>query len=421
MAFKARTWVDRQSEIPGRRRLTETGEVGVYDVSREEGLILQEGDLLGAANLNDLEGRIKTEIADKLLRLVITFHPSLAGEFFSVTGPDFSYNGVVPSSLIDIISAPELNTEYMITSGELSSLVTVGNYWGIHEFSFGTPILTYTGTYDLVESVHPTSGRERFYAWLKTSGNLSFDLNTKIDIFMVGGGRSGTRVGTGTTSLTGGGGGGGSGYTINKYGHIVNTSDMTEIIIGSGGAAATVIGGSNSGGSTTWLVNESVLYQSDGAAVAAASSYIGSPGGSGGGGAGSVSSSSNYAAGGAGGYNGANGISGGYAGGAGQGTTTQPFEGDVSPFIGWYFAGGGGGGGGALGGVTSSIGGAGGLGGGGAGGRGNLGAAGATGGNGSEYLGGGGGGGGASNSTYGGNGGAGGSGSIIIRWGDWSE
>ena len=63
MAFFKKIWTDRQSEYPARRKLTETGTPDVYDVSREEGLIVQEGDSLSAANLNDLENRIDASIA----------------------------------------------------------------------------------------------------------------------------------------------------------------------------------------------------------------------------------------------------------------------------------------------------------------------------------------------------------------------
>lgn len=63
MTFTKKIWIDRQVEHPARRKLTETGTLDVYDVSREEGLIVQEGDSLSAANLNDLENRIDASIA----------------------------------------------------------------------------------------------------------------------------------------------------------------------------------------------------------------------------------------------------------------------------------------------------------------------------------------------------------------------
>lgn len=65
MAYEKKTWVDRQSEYPGRRKLTATGTADVYDVAREEGLIVEEGDALNAQNLNALEGRIETGLGEK--------------------------------------------------------------------------------------------------------------------------------------------------------------------------------------------------------------------------------------------------------------------------------------------------------------------------------------------------------------------
>ena len=62
MAFQKKTWVDRKTEYPTRRRLTPAGETGVYDVERAEGLEIETGDALNAETLNDLEDRIETGI-----------------------------------------------------------------------------------------------------------------------------------------------------------------------------------------------------------------------------------------------------------------------------------------------------------------------------------------------------------------------
>lgn len=63
MAFVRKTWKDRLVEFPGRRRLKNvaTGEESVFDVSRNEGNVLQEGDAFDEENMNDLEGRIADE------------------------------------------------------------------------------------------------------------------------------------------------------------------------------------------------------------------------------------------------------------------------------------------------------------------------------------------------------------------------
>lgn len=63
MAFVTKTWKDRLVEYAGRRRLKNvaTGEEILMDVSRSEGTVNQAGDAFSAANMNNLEQRIKTE------------------------------------------------------------------------------------------------------------------------------------------------------------------------------------------------------------------------------------------------------------------------------------------------------------------------------------------------------------------------
>lgn len=57
MIFNKKTWKNREVEFPGRRTLTPAGE-NVYDVARNEGLILEEGDAFDAKTMNELENRI---------------------------------------------------------------------------------------------------------------------------------------------------------------------------------------------------------------------------------------------------------------------------------------------------------------------------------------------------------------------------
>ena len=63
MAFVTKTWKDRLVEYAGRRRIKNvaTGEETLVDVSRSEGTVSQAGDAFSAANMNNLEQRIKEE------------------------------------------------------------------------------------------------------------------------------------------------------------------------------------------------------------------------------------------------------------------------------------------------------------------------------------------------------------------------
>lgn len=56
--YERKVWVNRQSEHPSRRKLTPTGNDGEYDVSRSEGVIMEDGDAFDADTMNDLERRV---------------------------------------------------------------------------------------------------------------------------------------------------------------------------------------------------------------------------------------------------------------------------------------------------------------------------------------------------------------------------
>lgn len=56
--YERKVWVNRQSEHLSRRKLTPTGNDGEYDVSRSEGIIMEDGDAFDADTMNDLERRV---------------------------------------------------------------------------------------------------------------------------------------------------------------------------------------------------------------------------------------------------------------------------------------------------------------------------------------------------------------------------
>nr|DAV90340.1 MAG TPA: hypothetical protein [Caudoviricetes sp.] len=58
LMYERKVWVNRQSEHPSRRKLTPTGNDGEYDVSRSEGIIMEDGDAFDADTMNDLERRV---------------------------------------------------------------------------------------------------------------------------------------------------------------------------------------------------------------------------------------------------------------------------------------------------------------------------------------------------------------------------
>lgn len=59
--FEKKTWTDRITEYPKRRRLNEVeGQPNIFDVDREEGIITSEGDAFNSINMNSLEDRIES-------------------------------------------------------------------------------------------------------------------------------------------------------------------------------------------------------------------------------------------------------------------------------------------------------------------------------------------------------------------------
>ena len=351
----------------------------------------------------------------------------------SFTPPTLNYGGAIIVRKVG--SAPESvrdGTKLEASSGTyIDTGLTNGTtyYWRLFPYNekrqfqtvltgavvSGTPRavsgFSYTGAYERVESTHPITGAYRYYLILKSSGNLTMLANAAIDAFLVGGAGGG---GWSTNAYySAGGGGGGRTLTVNGYNAISQTAIACVIGAGGQGASATVTSPATNGSNTLFGLHSAA----GGSGVYSGGSSNAMSGGNGASGGGAGGNASTLYPAGAGGQNGGNGTGGGgvQVGGTGQGTTTQPFGGDVAPFNNILYSGGGGGG--AVFNLTTP--GAGGNGGGGRGG--NIGAVGVAG---TANTGGGGGGCGgytaASGGTIGANGGAGGSGVIIVRVGDWT-
>lgn len=93
MAFQKKTWVDRISEEPQRRKLTDvnSGTETLVDVTREEGTVTQEGDAFSAANMNDLESRIEGALGAGDVLIAGTEATSTASKAYTV-GQYLIYN-----------------------------------------------------------------------------------------------------------------------------------------------------------------------------------------------------------------------------------------------------------------------------------------------------------------------------------------
>lgn len=134
MAFSLKTWVNRISEYPNRRKLThEDGSTELVTVARAEGQISAEGNAFSAEEMNDLENRIKggfDEVNQSLTNLknpakgtkgiLVNCGSPLSRDFLLVytlkttnkanTGASFSINGIkvadlttrTPNNIIEI-------------------------------------------------------------------------------------------------------------------------------------------------------------------------------------------------------------------------------------------------------------------------------------------------------------------------------
>lgn len=88
MAFVTKTWKDRLVEYAGRRKIKNvaTGEETLVDVSRSEGTVSQAGDAFSAANMNNLEQRIKNEFDTVHSSLVSNIYVGSDGKLHKVQG-----------------------------------------------------------------------------------------------------------------------------------------------------------------------------------------------------------------------------------------------------------------------------------------------------------------------------------------------
>lgn len=108
--YESKTWKNRETEYPGRRRMTAVaGQADVFDVSREEGLVLEEGDAFDAATMNDMEQRVKNGFEDTCPYL---YKASLSVDAWSGEGP-YTQTAV----LVPVDGGPTVAADSLFVSG----------------------------------------------------------------------------------------------------------------------------------------------------------------------------------------------------------------------------------------------------------------------------------------------------------------
>jgi hypothetical protein len=135
MAFSIKTWIDRLSEFPNRRRLDSTGIADTYDVTRAEGNVTAEGDKFDAATMNDLEGRIAeafTSMAEKSdipTALKNPYALTLAGAVSGTYDGSAAKTFTIPTTSTNTTSIAGAIT---VSTAAPSSYIGDGKMWGVY-------------------------------------------------------------------------------------------------------------------------------------------------------------------------------------------------------------------------------------------------------------------------------------------------
>lgn len=94
MSFVTNTWIDRESEHPNRRTITnvnDSSDTKTVDITRAEGTVSVQGTPLNASALNDLESRI------------LAMNTSLVGSAIEITLPANSWDSTTHLITVSVI------------------------------------------------------------------------------------------------------------------------------------------------------------------------------------------------------------------------------------------------------------------------------------------------------------------------------
>lgn len=138
MSFQSKTWIDRQTEHPNRRQITNVNDptdVKTVDISRSEGTVYSEGSPIGASALNDLESRI-SDMNTSLIGSAVTV-TLLANDWnasthlitVSVTGVTAASNqeifGLPATSAANIANNKALQEANLMDAGQAGGQITL--------------------------------------------------------------------------------------------------------------------------------------------------------------------------------------------------------------------------------------------------------------------------------------------------------
>ena len=151
--FDKKTWVDRQSTYPSRRKLTHVsgtaGATEVVNVERAEGTVEVQGDAFNATNMNNLEDRIETVVN----QMNSNFQAGVNAVYNACVAQGVAPTARTPEAIASAIAQvrqvghadkanSQLTVRYSVAAGNITIAIYEGN-------SSGTPLLTF---YDAASS-----------------------------------------------------------------------------------------------------------------------------------------------------------------------------------------------------------------------------------------------------------------------------
>ena len=126
MAYNKKTWANRETEYPTRRKLLSTGIADTYDLERQEGLATVEGDPLNAANLNDLEDRVEAGLGEKANLAGAEFTGDIMATGFNQSPSTYGTKALEIGSFIDF-HAPGAGIDFDVRFALEDGFLVLGN------------------------------------------------------------------------------------------------------------------------------------------------------------------------------------------------------------------------------------------------------------------------------------------------------
>jgi len=174
LSYEPKTWVDRVTEHPTWRRLTDTGVTDVKEVAREEGTITTEGDKINATNLNGFDGRVN----DAFIEMgVDAYTCTKTGTVYDLKNSNSPVNGrfSVPADydlgdIFRINPTDQLFNKDLAVAGSIDDTDGTLNASAIGNYSSPLIIISSSTAYKIVGHTYTQPVADIGLAWYDSSG-----------------------------------------------------------------------------------------------------------------------------------------------------------------------------------------------------------------------------------------------------------